>query len=155
MGLCYEEMDSPIGRLGIYCDVWLRRIEFDAANPREAAGGNELTGEVIRQLREYFAGERREFRLPLGLEGTDFQRRVWLCLSSIPYGETRSYQEIARMAGNVRACRAVGMANHKNPIPIVIPCHRVVGKDGSLTGYGGGLDRKVWLLEHERGHSPV
>ncbi|MCD8123652.1 MAG: methylated-DNA--[protein]-cysteine S-methyltransferase [Lachnospiraceae bacterium] len=151
----YEEMDSPVGVLGISCDEKVRRIEFDPPRsgpdaPDRSRGGNFLTAEVIFQLQEYFQGKRMVFDLPLGPEGTDFQKRVWDCLGEIPYGETRSYQEVAEAAGNRRACRAVGMANHRNPISIVIPCHRVIGKDGSMTGYGGGVDKKIWLLEHER-----
>jgi methylated-DNA-[protein]-cysteine S-methyltransferase len=101
---------------------------------------------VRRELAEYFAGKRRTFTLPLAPQGTDFERSVWDALVAIPYGETRSYAEIARTIGRPDACRAVGRANGRNPIPIVIPCHRVIGSDGSLTGYGGGLDLKRFLL---------
>ena len=110
---------------------------------------NELNGRVICQLREYFAGNRKKFELPLAAEGTDFQKRVWEALRTIPYGETRSYKEIARLCGNEKACRAVGMANHVNPLAIVVPCHRVVGSSGKLTGYAGGLEVKQQLLELE------
>lgn len=102
------------------------------------------------QLKEYFAGERKKFSLPLQPEGTPFQKKVWDALLTIPYGETRSYKEIAIQIGNEKACRAVGMANHNNPVGIVIPCHRVVGSSGKLTGYAGGLDKKEYLLELER-----
>ena len=103
----------------------------------------------LRQIEEYFQGKRREFQLLLRLEGTDFQKKVWQELIKIPYGKTASYGEIAKAIGNEKAVRAVGQANHRNPIAIVIPCHRVIGHDGSLTGYGGGLWRKEWLLRHE------
>lgn len=116
--------------------------------------GNEaptpLLAETERQLAEYFSGERRVFSLPLAPEGTAFQRRVWAVLLEIPYGETLSYGEVARRVGNPKATRAVGMANNRNPIAIVIPCHRVVGADGSLTGYAGGLAAKERLLALEQ-----
>jgi methylated-DNA-[protein]-cysteine S-methyltransferase len=105
--------------------------------------------EVRRQLAEYLAGERDEFDLPLAPRGTEFERRVWQGLGAIPYGETRSYAEVARSIGHPAACRAVGRANGRNPIAVVIPCHRVIGSDGSLTGYGGGLDLKRFLLDLE------
>lgn len=108
--------------------------------------------EAAKQLKEYFGGARREFELPLSLRGTEFQRRVWNCLLQIPYGETRSYGEIAAMAGNPRACRAVGMANHQNPVAVIVPCHRVIGADGKLTGYAGGLHLKEALLLLEKIH---
>jgi methylated-DNA-[protein]-cysteine S-methyltransferase len=107
--------------------------------------------EVRQQLAEYFAGARRAFALPLAPAGTEFERRVWQALVAIPYGETRSYAEVAQAIGRPAACRAVGRANGSNPIAIVIPCHRVIGSDGSLTGYGGGLDLKRFLLDLEGG----
>jgi len=106
-----------------------------------------------RQLDEYFAGVRRDFDVPLAPDGTDFQRAVWHALTGIPYGETCSYQDIAVRIDQPKALRAVGAANGANPIPIIIPCHRVIGADGSLTGFGGGLDSKRWLLDLERSHS--
>jgi methylated-DNA-[protein]-cysteine S-methyltransferase len=106
--------------------------------------------QVTSQLAAYFAGDLTDFDLPLQLVGTDFQRRVWDVLRQIPFGETWSYAEVAGKIGNDRACRAVGLANGRNPIGIIVPCHRVIGANGALTGYGGGLDRKAWLLEHER-----
>ncbi len=122
--------------------------------------GENISGEVIfeetaliceanRQLLEYLAGSRREFSLPLEPEGTTFMKSVWRQLQNIPYGKTRSYKEVAASLGNIRACRAVGQANHRNPIPIMIPCHRVISADGGLGGYGGGLDIKRLLLELE------
>jgi methylated-DNA-[protein]-cysteine S-methyltransferase len=106
--------------------------------------------DVVRQLAAYFAGELMVFDLPLRAEGTEFQRRVWDGLGRIPFGETWSYAQLATHVGNVKACRAVGLANGRNPIAIIVPCHRVIGANGTLTGYGGGLDRKAWLLDHER-----
>lgn len=111
----------------------------------------DLLAEAEKQLEEYFNGKRKEFQLPLAPEGTFFQRKVWAALQTIPYGETRSYKEIAIQTGNEKACRAVGMANNRNPISILIPCHRVIGSDGKLVGYAGGLDRKKFLLELENG----
>lgn len=110
-----------------------------------------LQREVDKQMKEYFEGERKEFDLPLRPEGTDFQKKVWNALLEIPFGETRSYQDIANAVGSPKACRAVGMANHQNPIIIVIPCHRVIGKNGKLVGYGGGLSMKEKLLLLEKG----
>jgi methylated-DNA-[protein]-cysteine S-methyltransferase len=109
--------------------------------------------EVVAQLEAYFAGTLTGFDVPLALAGTDFQRRVWAALREIPYGETISYGELARRVGSPGAARAVGLANGRNPVGIIVPCHRVIGADGSLTGYGGGLPRKVWLLEHETAHA--
>lgn len=109
-----------------------------------------LLEEAVRQLNAYFDGTRREFDLPVRLEGTTFRMKCWQALCTIPYGETISYSEQARRIGNPKAVRAVGGANHHNPVSIIVPCHRVIGADGTLTGYGGGIDVKAWLLEHER-----
>lgn len=109
-----------------------------------------LIRRAYEELLEYFNGKRKEFRVPLNPKGTDFQRKVWSALQTIPYGETRSYGQIAAQVGNPKACRAVGMANNRNPILIMIPCHRVIGADGSLVGYGGGLELKEQLLNLER-----
>lgn len=119
--------------------------------PEWRAEKTDVLIEAERQLREYFNGERKEFQLPLAPEGTAFQQKVWKALQTIPYGETRSYKEIAAQTGNEKACRAVGMANHRNPIGIMIPCHRVIGSGGKLVGYAGGLDKKKFLLELENG----
>ena len=108
-----------------------------------------LIKEAYRQLSEYLKGERKAFDLPLNPKGTDFQKRVWRALCDIPYGETRSYKQIAEAIGNPKAVRAVGMANNRNPITIVVPCHRVIGADGKLVGYGGGLEMKEFLLRLE------
>jgi len=109
--------------------------------------------EAATQLAEYFAGDRQEFELPLGPEGTGFQRLVWRALATIPFGETRTYGEIARAIRRPAASRAVGAANGRNPISIIVPCHRVVGASGALTGYAGGMDAKQWLLGHEGRYS--
>lgn len=134
--------------------------EQDGKIVRVSLGGNgipegenkqtRLLVQAAGQLDEYFTGKRKEFDLPLAAEGTLFQKKVWNALCTIPYGETRSYKDIAIQIGNAKACRAVGMANHNNPIGIIVPCHRVVGADGKLVGYAGGLDRKQFLLELER-----
>lgn len=106
--------------------------------------------EAARQLRDYFNGDRKTFTLELLMKGTEFQRKVWTALAAIPYGETRSYKDIAHEVKNPKAVRAIGMANNRNPIPIIVPCHRVIGADGSLVGYGGGLKTKQFLLNFER-----
>ena len=106
--------------------------------------------ECLRQLEEYFKGRRRKFNIPLLLKGTDFQKAVWRQLQKIPFGRTASYGDVARAIGRPRAFRAVGNANNKNPIPLIIPCHRVIGSDGKLVGFGGGIWRKQWLLDHEK-----
>lgn len=114
-----------------------------------------LLKEAVRQLNAYFDGTLRHFSLPLRLEGTAFRLKCWAALQTIPYGETISYGEQARRIGQPSAVRAVGGADHHNPIAIVVPCHRVIGADGTLTGYGGGLDTKAWLLQHERRHAAL
>ena len=118
--------------------------------PAREEGRTPLTGLVFRQVSEYLEGRRREFDFPYLLEGTEFQRKVWRALCDIPYGETRTYGEVAAAVGNPRAYRAVGMANHQNPILIAVPCHRVIGADGRLVGYGSGLDMKEALLRLEK-----
>ena len=141
-------VDTPVGRLGLVAsERGLRRVLWPG---EPGAGGDEaVLADAAAQLREYFDGTRQAFDLPLDLKGTPFQRRAWLALAEIPYGETRSYGEQARRLGVPRAARAVGAANGANPVPIVLPCHRLVGADGSLTGFGGGLETKRRLLEHE------
>ncbi len=157
----YAWMESPVGRLLIAGDeAGLRRILFERGRSLVAPepGWRELPpalSESIRQLRAYFAGRLQEFELPLAPEGTPFQRRVWQELLKIPYGTTISYGEVARLLGDPKASRAVGLANGSNPIAIVIPCHRVIGSTGKLTGYGGGLRTKEWLLALERGQMPL
>lgn len=146
------KLETPVGTLTLVAaDAGLRAVLFPGeASPEGAVeGAHPLLASAERQLQEYFAGERRTFELPLDPVGTPFQRRCWLALSSIPYGTTISYGEQARRLEHPRAARAVGAANARNPIPIVFPCHRVVGVNGALTGYGGGLDAKRILLDHE------
>ena len=151
MTICCK-MESPIGVLALVeKEETLKEIRFGGEIHQ---GEEEMETPFLRraagELREYFQGTRREFSIPMAPEGTEFQKKVWKALTAIPYGETRSYGEIAKIVGNDKASRAVGMANHNNPIPILIPCHRVIGKSGKLTGYAGGLDKKTALLELER-----
>ena len=128
----------------------VRRIEFGARGANRLRSG--LMRETVRQLQTYFAGELRSFDVPLEIVGTDFQKRVWGALQTIPYGQTRSYSGIASQIGAPRAVRAVGAANGRNPIPIILPCHRVIGASGRLVGFGGGLDWKRLLLDLEASH---
>jgi methylated-DNA-[protein]-cysteine S-methyltransferase len=157
MKLRFCDISTPVGRLLLSGDEsGLRGISFQAGfHPVRPAQDwrrtEEPFGEVIGQLEAYFAGELRRFDLRLAPEGTPFQREVWSALTTIPYGETVSYGELALRIGRSNASRAVGAANGRNPIPIVIPCHRVIGADGSLTGFGGGLAIKSQLLELEAG----
>jgi len=148
-----EEMFAGDVRLRLTAsDAGIRAIEFEPLAESGAAPkpGNPLLTEAVGQLHAYFAGQLRDFELPLDLAGTEFQRRVWLELTRIPYGETRTYQEMARAIGSPKAVRAVGAANGANPIAIVVPCHRVIGAHGKLVGYGGGLPLKRRLLALER-----
>jgi methylated-DNA-[protein]-cysteine S-methyltransferase len=150
----YDEIDSPVGPLLVAADeAGLRLIHFQAARRRkpEASWQRDPGAfrELAKQLGEYFRRERRTFDLPLAPRGTEFQLATWQALRAIPYGETIPYEELARRVGRPAASRAVGAANGANPLPIVVPCHRVIGKDGSLTGFGGGLDTKRALLELE------
>ncbi|MDE6857277.1 MAG: methylated-DNA--[protein]-cysteine S-methyltransferase [Alistipes sp.] len=139
---------SPIGALTLTEERnRLVRIEFADAG---AADSTPLLESAARQLTEYFAGTRRDFDIPLAPAGTPFQQEVWRALRDIPYGTTRSYKSVAEAVGRPQACRAVGMANNRNPLPIVVPCHRVVGASGALVGYAGGLDVKRALLDLER-----
>lgn len=148
-------MPSPVGTLLLVGeDDALVEIGFESGKrpgrvPADGTENREPFEDAIRQLEEYFAGRRREFELNLAPRGTDFQRRVWNALLEIPYGETCTYSDIAKKLRNPNAVRAVGLANGRNPLPIVIPCHRVIGADGSLTGYGGGLAIKRQLLALE------
>lgn len=140
---------SPVGSLRIEASD-LGITALSPANQPPCPPASPLLRECVRQLNAYFAGQRTVFDLPLYMEGTPFQLRVWQALRSIPYGETCTYGQLAAMLGQPTAARAVGGANHRNPLCILIPCHRVIGADGSLTGYGAGLDMKAWLLDHER-----
>ena len=156
---CY--VDSPIGRLmltsdetaltGLYMNLYRNKPMKQPAPGRdwvENASQGALPA-AVRQLKEYFAGTRREFDLPLKMQGSEFQQRVWRELTKIPFGKTWSYGQLAKRIGNPNGSRAVGLANGRNPIAVIVPCHRVIGANGSLTGFGGGLDRKEWLLTHE------
>lgn len=148
-------IDSPVGPLtlvardgalaGLYMTEHRHLPVLDL--PRD----DSVLPAAREQLAAYFAGDLQVFDLPLSVGGTPFQQAVWQGLAQIPYGETWTYRDLAAHLGNAKAVRAVGLANGRNPVSIVVPCHRVVGADGSLTGYGGGLDRKQWLLAHERG----
>lgn len=150
--------ESPIGRLKIFCtqdgvkSVGFQREEAKAERMTESPSpkSEQMLDKTREELKEYFEGKRSTFSVPCVMEGTEFQKKVWKALQEIPYGETRSYQEIAVQIGNPKAYRAVGMANHRNPIAILVPCHRVVGSDGKLTGYAGGLDKKEKLLALEQ-----
>jgi len=142
---------APIGNLLLIADEeGLLRIEFPPASPPdEVSLDEERLMPVIRQIGEFFAGRRKTFDVRIALRGTAFQLEVWRALLCIPYGETRSYAEIAKSIGRPTATRAVGAANGANPVPIIVPCHRVIGSYGSLTGFGGGIDVKRWLLNFE------
>lgn len=143
----YESPFGPV-RMDYEGDTLIRLRTVETAE--ETGERTALTEEVFRQLQEYFAGTRRVFSVPYELRGTEFQKRVWAALEQIPYGEIRSYRDIAQAAGSPKAVRAVGAANGKNPLWIIVPCHRVVGADGTLTGYAGGLEMKRALLELEQ-----
>ncbi|KNZ40493.1 methylated-DNA--[protein]-cysteine S-methyltransferase [Acetobacterium bakii] len=142
---------TEIGRIGIAANkTAVTQITLgDSVRPGLKVAETPLIKNAAAQLRDYLEGKRKEFNFLLEPRGTDFQKSVWRALEAIPYGETRSYKEIAQAIGNPKACRAVGMANNKNPILIVIPCHRVIGSDGSLVGYGAGIDIKEKLLRLE------
>lgn len=145
--------DTAIGKIGIAEEEgWITNVILEADNFLEECiqEETELLQKAAEELREYVEGRRKDFDLPLRPQGTPFRQRVWEALCTIPYGETRSYKDIAHAVGNEKACRAVGGANNKNPIPIFIPCHRVIGADGKLVGYGGGLEMKIKLLELEK-----
>ncbi len=163
MSLTYTRLPTPLGELVLTAsDTALTGVYFPTSRrgppPTHSAGwveddgrgaASELLARVRQQLTEYFARTRTAFDLPLEALGSAFEHRVWNALRTIPYGATMSYSELARRLGDVSVTRAVGAANGKNPIPIIVPCHRVVGAKGELTGFGGGLARKRWLLEHE------
>jgi methylated-DNA-[protein]-cysteine S-methyltransferase len=154
-GIAFRTIDSPVGPLtlaGRGGTLTNLRMVNQTHEPSRAdwEPDDDAFPDAVEQLRAYFGGERTGFELALDLVGTDFQRRVWAALQTIPYGETRSYGEIAEQIGPPGAFRAVGLANGRNPIGIIVPCHRVIGAGGSLTGYGGGLDRKRILLELEK-----
>lgn len=159
----YSRLLTPVGELILTAsETALTGVYFPTSRRGSApthhaswseANGTGRAGEILvrtaQQLTEYFAGQRTTFDLPLEALGSPFEHRVWNALRTIPYGTTTTYGELARRLGDAKATRAVGSANGANPIPIIVPCHRVVGSKGELTGFGGGLDRKRWLLEHE------
>lgn len=148
-------IQSPIGLLTLQLeDNKLEAIHFGEKEiDNYTLSKTKMTEQVILELEEYFEGKRKYFTINLSFKGTDFQKKVWKALNEIPYGETRTYKEVAKEIGHERACRAVGSANNKNPIPIIIPCHRVIGRDGKLAGYAGGLKIKEMLLQLEN-HGP-
>ena len=157
MRLFYKEIESPVGKLKLVASadalvavLWQRedqnRVKLDAAT---LDSQQPILLETERQLSEYFSGGRTEFDLPLQPDGSEFQKKVWRALREIPFGQTRSYIELAKALGSSKAARAVGAANSKNPLSIIVPCHRVVGADGSLTGFAGGIETKAALLAHE------
>jgi methylated-DNA-[protein]-cysteine S-methyltransferase len=153
-------VDSPVGILTLTAsDGYLTGMSMNGQrHAPEPAPDSRVDpawfAETVGQLDAYFAGTLTQFDIPINLDGTEFQRRVWSQLQSIPYGETISYGELARRVGNPKASRAVGLANGRNPVAVIVPCHRVIGANGKLTGYGGGLDRKTWLLELEAANRP-
>jgi methylated-DNA-[protein]-cysteine S-methyltransferase len=162
MILFYKEMESPVGKLKLVASVnavvailWEReppnriKLAMLKCDPEQP-----ILLETERQLKEYFAGTRNEFNLPLEPVGTEFQKKVWRALEKIPFGQTRSYLDLAKSIGSAKAVRAVGAANGKNPLSIVVPCHRVIGANGTLTGFAGGLEVKAKLLAHEGCRQP-
>jgi methylated-DNA-[protein]-cysteine S-methyltransferase len=160
--MLWTEIPSPVGPLRLTGDgsaltgVYLSPHKYGPTDFPEAARGTDpVLAEAARQLTAYFDGMLQEFVLPLSPAGTPFQRRVWAALCEIPYGATISYRALARRVAGDTSVRAVGGANGRNPISIIIPCHRVIGADGSLVGYGGGLERKRWLLQHEGTQVPL
>ena len=148
---CFAYYDSPIGLIEIGGTSDGITSLFFVEERRPEIATNDACEEAVRQISEYFAGSRQEFDLPVTMEGTEFQRQVWQELQRIPFGQTVSYGDLARSIGKPSAVRAVGAANGDNPVSIIVPCHRVIGSNGGLTGYGGGLPRKQWLLKHEGG----
>lgn len=163
MSLFYTFMDSPVGRLKLVAsDKGLAAVLWENDSPRRVPltdlkedANHPVLRKAEQQLREYFAGKRRSFSLPLDMQGTPFQKDVWQALLDIPFGETRSYGELARLLGRPSASRAVGAANGRNPLSIVVPCHRVIGTSGKLTGFAGGIETKAHLLDLERGDTAL
>lgn len=152
----FKTMDSPIGVLMLGSDEWqLKSISFDADYLENESYIPEVLIAAQKQLEEYFSGSRQIFDLSIDPEGTEFQKSVWEKVAGVSFGKTKSYVEVAREVKSENSSRAVGMANGKNPLPIIIPCHRIIGHNGKLTGYAGGLERKKWLLLHEQNHSVI
>jgi len=156
----FDEFKTPIGMLKVAVDETCLRYVLFESNKHEPVHvvdwkkDRSFTQGAREQLLQYFAGERKKFELEISLAGTEFQQRTWRTLANIPYAETWSYAELAKRVNSPKAVRAVGAANGRNPLPIVLPCHRVIGSNGALTGFGGGLPIKQWLLEHERRTNP-
>lgn len=145
---------SPIGTFElISTDTHLTHLNFCKAAKKSSSKIPNCLKNCIKQLDEYFTGKRTEFDLPISLNGTEFQNKVWRALQNIPFAEIRSYGDLAKAVKSPKGFRAVGMANNRNPIAVIIPCHRVIGADGSMTGYAGGIWRKEWLLDHEKSHA--
>jgi len=158
MSLAYKTMNSPVGKLKLVAsDTGLVAVLWENDEPLRVRLGEVVTGKVHpiltqteQQLKEYFAGTRTSFSVPIDLRGTPFQRNVWEALLAIPFGETKTYGDLAKQLGNPQASRAVGAATGRNPISIIVPCHRVIGSTGKLTGFAGGLETKAHLLELEQ-----
>lgn len=154
----YTVVESPIGPLTLIAsDTGLQHLLFGAHPPNEGleAPDHPILQETATQLTEYFVGDRTTFDIPLDMTGTAFQQSVWALLSEIPYGTTTSYGALAQQLGSVNKSRAVGLANGRNPVSIIVPCHRVIGASGALTGFGGGLDIKAYLLQLEQHRTPM
>lgn len=151
----YKQIDSPLGFITLQAnDTGLLGAWFETQTTQpDDLGKQTLQHPILQQaetaLQDYFNGQKKRFNIPIAASGTEFQKRVWQALTTIPFGETRSYQDLANAIGNPKAVRAVGLANGKNPVSILVPCHRVIGSNGKLTGYAGGIERKSWLLKHE------
>jgi methylated-DNA-[protein]-cysteine S-methyltransferase len=144
-----DYLNTPLGLMEFKAsDKGIVYVIF-CGTEQSAIQRNDITDRCKLQLTEYFAGNRKAFDLPLDLQGTDFQKSVWQCLSKIPFGESVTYLDIAKMVNKPKGSQAIGGANGRNPISIIVPCHRVIGSNGSLTGYAGGIERKLWLLNHE------
>jgi methylated-DNA-[protein]-cysteine S-methyltransferase len=153
MNLYTAYYHSPVGLLRLQCsDKYIKSVSFSDAEGEMDNDAHKLLQACTKQLDEYFAGKRRIFSLSLNQDGTEFQMKIWNLLYQIPYGKTISYHQLARQYGDIKAIRAVASANGKNNLAIIVPCHRVIGSDQSLVGYGGGLWRKKWLLDHEAKH---
>ena len=152
MGNYERLLESPVGPLTLQAEDGALTAILFGDRRKGLPGDDPVLEQAVGELMEYFTGYRRDFTVPVRMRGTVFQREVWAALCEIPYGATASYGDIARRIGRPRACRAVGMANHRNPVPIIVPCHRVIGSSGALTGYGGGLPVKSFLLAWEKEH---
>jgi methylated-DNA-[protein]-cysteine S-methyltransferase len=154
MSTYFITIETPIGILKLSSDeVYLKSIDFDAEFVEDMADIPDILIIARKQMEEYFSGQRQQFDLPVDPEGTEFQHRVWEKVSAVSFGSTKTYVDIAWELKSENSSRAVGMANGRNPIPIIIPCHRIIGKNGKMTGYAGGLETKKWLLLHEQKYS--